>query len=88
MRLTGIRELRADLKGVLSCKEPVVVTRHGRVSGIYLPLDQPDHLPDDLRKDIVRILGEHLSRELEARGASENDVLEDFRTHRSRRRRR
>ncbi len=88
MKIAGIRELRADFKGILSAGEPILVTRHGRVSGVYVPLDEPDRIPDDLRKDIVRVLGEHLSRQLDAAGVSEEDVLDDFDAHRRRRRRR
>lgn len=73
MKIAGIRELRA---------EPILVTRHGRVSGLYVPLDEPDRIPDDLRKDIVRVLGEHLSRQLDAAGVREEEVLEDFNAHR------
>lgn len=86
MKIAGVRELRADLKGVLSAGEPVLVTRHGRVAGVYVPMDEPDRIPDDLRKDIVRVLGEYLSRQLDAAGAREEDVLEDFHAHRRRRR--
>jgi antitoxin (DNA-binding transcriptional repressor) of toxin-antitoxin stability system len=86
MKIAGVRELRADIKGVLSAGEPVLVTRHGRVSGVYVPLDEPDRIPDDLRKDIVRVLGEHLSRQLDAAGVREEDVLKDFHAHRRRRR--
>ncbi len=86
MKIAGIRELRADMKGVLSAGEPILVTRHGRVSGVYVPLDEPDRIPDDLRKDIVRVLGEHLSRQLDAAGVGEEDILKDFHAHRRRRR--
>jgi antitoxin (DNA-binding transcriptional repressor) of toxin-antitoxin stability system len=86
MKIAGVREFRADIKGVLSAGEPVLITRHGRVSGVYVPMDEPDRIPDDLRKDIVRVLGEHLSRQLDAAGVREKDVLEDFHAHRRRRR--
>lgn len=86
MKIAGVRELRADIRGVLSAGEPVLVTRHGRVSGVYVPLDEPDRIPDDLRKDIVRVLGEHLSRQLDAAGVREEVVLKDFHAHRRRRR--
>jgi len=86
MRIAGIRELRADTKGILSAGEPILVTRHGRVFGVYVPLDEPDRIPDDLRKDIVRVLGEYLSRKLGAAGVREAEVLKDFDAHRRRRR--
>jgi antitoxin (DNA-binding transcriptional repressor) of toxin-antitoxin stability system len=86
MKVAGIRELRTDMKGVLSSGEPVLITRHGRVSGVYVPLSEPDRIPDDMRKEIVRVLGEYLSRQLDAAGVREEDVLEDFDAHRRRRR--
>jgi len=86
MKIAGVREFRGDIKGVLSAGEPILITRHGRVSGVYVPLDEPDRIPDDLRRDIVRVLGEHLSRQLDATGVREEDVLEDFHAHRRRRR--
>jgi len=88
MRIAGIRELRDDLKGVLSSGEPVLVTRHGRPSGVYVPLSQPDRLPEDLRKEFIRVLGAHLSAMLDTAGVREREVLEGFRDHRRRRRRR
>jgi antitoxin (DNA-binding transcriptional repressor) of toxin-antitoxin stability system len=88
MKIAGVREFRSDIKGILSAGEPLLVTRHGRVSGVYVPLDKPDRIPEDLRKDIVRVLGEHLSRQLDDTGVQEEDVLDDFHAHRRRRRRR
>lgn len=86
MKIAGIRELRVEMMGVLAAGEPILVTRHGRVSGVFVPLDEPDRIPDDLRKDIVRFLGEHLSRQLDATGVRDENVLEDFRAHRRSRR--
>ena len=88
MKIAGIRELRADIKALLSAGEPILVTRHGKVSGVYVPLDEPDRMPDDLRREIARVLGEHLSRSLDAVGVSEAEILDDFDAHRRRRRRR
>ena len=86
MKIAGIRELRADIKGVLSAGEPILVTRHGQVAGVYVPLDEPDRIPDDVRKDIVRVLGAYLRQKLRAAGVREGDVLKDFDAYRRRRR--
>lgn len=86
MRIAGIRELRARSAELLGGEEPIVVTRHGRVSGIYLPLDEPDRLPSDLRKELAAVLGRHLARLLAAQGVDAKQVAEDFRAHRRRRR--
>lgn len=86
MRVAGIRELRENVAAILGSAEPVLVTRHGKLSGVYLPLSEPDRLPDDLRLELASVLGKHLSAVLEAKGVSEDDVQEDFDAHRRRRR--
>jgi antitoxin (DNA-binding transcriptional repressor) of toxin-antitoxin stability system len=82
MRVAGVRELRRNLAGLLDGAEPVLVTRHGRLSGVFLPLDDPDHIPTDLRRELAVVLGRHLHILLEAQGVSEDDVLEDFKASR------
>jgi hypothetical protein len=86
MRMAGVREFRAHLTRYVSSEEPVLLTRHGKVSGLYLPLEDPARVPDDLRRELAAVLGAHLSRLLEARGVSEREVAEDFRAHRGGRR--
>lgn len=86
MRIAGIRELRARSADLLGGDEPVLVTKHGRVSGVYLPLEEPDRLPADLRRELATVLGRHLSRLLAAQGVTEEEVAEDFRARRKRRR--
>lgn len=66
--------------------EPVLVTRAGRVSGVYLPLEESGGKPDDLRRDLISLLGRHISESLEARGITEEEIQEDFDAHRRRRR--
>ncbi len=86
MRIAGIRELRAKSAELLGGDEPVLVTRHGRVWGMYLPLEEPDRLPLDLRRELTGVLGRHLARLLDVRGVTEKQVAEDFRAYRKRRR--
>jgi len=68
MRIAGVRELRARTAELLGGPEPVVVTKHGRVSGVFVPLEDPDRLPTDLRRELAGVLGRHLARLLAARG--------------------
>jgi hypothetical protein len=88
VRVAGIRELRSEMAALLGGDEPVLVTKHGKVSGLYLPLDNPDEIPDDIRREVVGVLGRHLDRLLEASGVNEADIQADFDVHRRRRRRR
>jgi hypothetical protein len=86
MRMAGVREFRAHLTSYVSGEEPVLLTRHGKVSGLYLPLEDASRVPDDLRRELASVLGAHLARLLEAQGVSEVEIEEDFRAHRRRRR--
>jgi len=86
MKVTGIRELRTRTAVWLGSGEPVLVTKHGKVSGVYVPLDEPDRLPDDLRRELTGVVGKHLAKALQRKGVTERDVKEDFRAYRRRRR--
>ncbi len=86
MKVTGIRELRTRTAVWLGSGEPVLVTKHGKVSGVYVPLDEPDRLPDELRRELTGVVGKHLAKALESKGVTEKDVKEDFRAYRKRRR--
>jgi PHD/YefM family antitoxin component YafN of YafNO toxin-antitoxin module len=78
MRVAGVREIRNNLAALFGGHEPVLVTKHGKLSGLYLPLDDCDHLPTDLRREIAAVLGRHLDAMLKASEVSEETVLEDF----------
>jgi hypothetical protein len=78
--------MRGHLAALLDAAEPVLVTRHGKLSGVYLPLDDPDRIPTDLRRELAGVLGRHLRLLLQVQGVREQDVLEDFDAHRRSRR--
>jgi antitoxin (DNA-binding transcriptional repressor) of toxin-antitoxin stability system len=86
MRVTGIREFRNRVPELVSGKELVFVTKHGKLSGLLVPLDQPDQLPVELRRDLLERLGGAISRHLEERGVSEQQVLRDFESWKKERR--
>lgn len=64
--------------------EPVLVTHGGRVSGVYLPLEEQGAQSDDLRRELLSLLGRHISESLEAQGITEEEIQEDFDAHRRR----
>jgi hypothetical protein len=86
MKMAGIREIRERSADYFGGKEPFFVMRHGKVSGVFVPLEDPDRLPDDWRREIAKALGLHLSKLLDLHGVSEKDILEDFRGSRRSRR--
>lgn len=66
--------------------EPVLVTRQGKVSGLYVPLENPEQVPDDLRRDLLAAVGRYVAGVLEDKGVSEEEILDDFSAFRRRRR--
>jgi PHD/YefM family antitoxin component YafN of YafNO toxin-antitoxin module len=86
MRVAGIREVRSK-PAILFCgQEPLLVTRHGKVSGVYVPLHEFDRLPADLRRELSSVVGRYLAKELARREVTERKIKEDFRAYRRRRR--
>lgn len=53
---------------------------------MYLLLEDPDHIPDDLCRELAAVLGRYLSRSLELKGVTEQEIDEDFDAYRRRRR--
>jgi hypothetical protein len=88
MKMAGVREVRAKCASYLGGSEPFLVTKHGKVSGVYIPLEHPDQLPDEWRREIGQSLSHYFARLLESKGVSERDIRGDFRVFRGRRRRR
>ena len=88
MKIAGVREVRSKFARYVGGAEPFLVTKHGKVSGVYIPLESPDQLPDDWRREIGQSLSIHFARVLESKGVRERDIREDFRAFRRHRRRR
>lgn len=86
MKMAGIREIREKCADYLGGKESFFVMKHGKVTGLFIPLEAPDRLPDDWRREIAKILSFHLSQLLQSKGVSEIDVREGFRAFRRGRR--
>ena len=82
MRITNVRNFRNHATAYLKADEPVLVTRHGKVAGLLLPLAHPEHLPMDLRKEILVSLGEYLNKSLELKKISEERIIGDFEEYR------
>jgi hypothetical protein len=88
MKFTTVREFKDNAKSYFREEQPVLVTRHGKVTGLYLPIEHPENFPLELRKDLLVRIGESISRSLAARGVSEGKLLADVKTFKQIRRRR
>jgi hypothetical protein len=86
MRVAGIREIRSNMAELLGGNEAVLVTRRGKISGLYLPLRDVDRIPPELRRELGQVLSAHLARHLAANGRTEEEIQQDFDAFRRRRR--
>jgi hypothetical protein len=76
MGIAGMRKL--EIPTLQEGDELTLVTKEGKISGLYLPLEHPDQIPDDLRRDLMSAVGRHVAGALEAQGVREEEILEDF----------
>jgi hypothetical protein len=88
MKIATVREFRDKATSYFREEEPVLVTRHGKVTGLYLPMEHPESFPLELRKDLLVRIGESVSRSLSEKGISEKKLLSDFDAYKKNRRRR
>jgi antitoxin (DNA-binding transcriptional repressor) of toxin-antitoxin stability system len=86
MKIAGVGELRSKAAVLFGSGEPVLVTKRGKVSGVYVPLNEPDRLPEDLRRELTGVLGKHLAKALKRKGITERGLKKDFAAYRRRRR--
>ena len=86
MKMAAIRDIQGEAASLFESEEPVLLTRDGKISGLYVPVADPDSLPDDVRRDLAGAIGKHLSKLLEERGVTEEEIQEDFDVYRRSRR--
>jgi antitoxin (DNA-binding transcriptional repressor) of toxin-antitoxin stability system len=79
----GIREFREKLSGYLESTTPVAITRHGKTVGFYVPTPQQPHEED---VEALRRAGERLDAAIAASGATEEELVNDFKALRKTRR--
>jgi len=87
MRVAGVREFQNLAPELIKGDQLVFVTRHGKLSGLLVPLGEPQELPVELRRELLTRLGAGIANHLRARGVSETKVLRGFEAWRKARRR-
>lgn len=87
VQFASVREFRSRLGSLIDGEDTVLVTRHGKPAAVFLPLEDLRTLPVELRRPLIRALGKIVSSRLEEKGITEEEVLNDFRAAKRRRRR-
>lgn len=79
----GIREFREKLSDYLSSSLPVAITRHGETIGFFVPARRR---PGEEDIEALRRAGERLDALLTAAGATEEELVSEFKAMRKARR--
>ena len=91
MKISSARDFRNRATGLLRSKDPVLVTRRGRLAGVFFPTPEAT-LPIELKRELFPLLSAEIRRQLRRRHLSEREVDADFgswrKTRRAARRRR
>lgn len=86
MKVTGVRDFRNKAPELLKGGDLVFVTRHGKLTSIVVPVENPQTLPVDLRRELLERIGEAVSSHLKKTGVSEKQVLRGFNAWQKKRR--
>lgn len=85
MKISSVREFRDHATGFLRSKDPILVTRRGRLAGVFFPWPEGT-MPIELKRELFSVLSASVRRQIEKRGLSEDEILEDFDSWRKSRR--
>jgi hypothetical protein len=77
MRISSLREFRDNAADTIGGKDAVLVTRRGRLAGIFIPLPEAN-VPAGLRREIFGVLGAEIARKIRRAGLKEEKILADF----------
>ena len=77
MRVSTVRDFRDHATGLLRSKAPILVTRRGRLAGIFFPWPEGT-MPIELKRELFSVLSEQVRRQVSKAGLSENEILGDF----------
>jgi len=85
MKISTVREFRDNATGLLKSKEPVLITRRGRMAGVFFPSPEGT-LAVDLKRELFEKLSAEIARQIRKGGGTEEEILSDFDTWRKTRR--
>ena len=85
MRISTVREFRDKATMLLKSPEPVLITRRGRMAGIFFP-SPGGALPVDLKRELFDRLSSAIAAQVKKSRTSEKEILSDFESWRKSRR--
>ena len=77
MKISTVREFRDNASGMLRAKDPILVTRRGKLAGIFFPRPEST-LPIELKREMFGVLSDEIARQVRRRGLNEEQILAEF----------
>ncbi len=77
MRISSIRDFRDRATALFRSDDPILVTRRGKVAGVFLPWREAT-LPVDFKRELFAMLTTEIARQLKRKRITEKSVLQDF----------
>ena len=77
MKISTVREFRDNASGFLRSKDPILVTRRGRLAGVFFPRPE-ESLPIELKRELFAVLSSEIGRQLKKRGLKAEEIVADF----------
>lgn len=85
MKISTVRQFRDNATGYLRSKDPILVTRRGRLAGVFFPRPEAS-LPIEFKRELFSALSSEIMRQLQKRGLKEEQIVADFQSWRKRKR--
>ncbi len=85
MKISTVREFRDHATGLLRSKDPILVTRRGRLAGVFFPRPEAT-LPIELKRELFSVLSSEVRRQIKKRGLREEEVVAELESWRKSRR--
>ncbi len=85
MKISTVRQFRDNATGYLRSKDPILVTRRGRLAGVFFPRPESS-LPIELKRELFSVLSSEVARQIKKRGLKEEDIVAEFESWRKRKR--
>ncbi len=77
MRISSVRDFRDRATALFRSDDPILVTRRGKVAGVFLPWREAT-LPVDFKRELFAMLTADIARRLKKKRVTEKAVLRDF----------
>jgi len=87
MRRVGIRDLKNRTTQLLHEEKVLLIQRHGRDVGVYVPLGEIENIPLEVRLKLFQQVTDEIARQGRRRGISEQALVRKFEALKVRKRR-